>query len=129
MKTISSNKDSHALANSNARRAFLLRCGRFAAATPPVVALLLSASKANYAVASSGGNNGGDGPNVGGGGGGDQFSGLNDFRGQSDLDCRPPDIYSQGCELDGIRGNIGQNTQIGGTGGPVGTAIKPLGKY
>ena len=39
---------------AEARRQFLARCGRFAAATPPAISLLLAASQANYAVASSG---------------------------------------------------------------------------
>jgi len=39
---------------AEARRQFLARCGRFAAATPPAISLLLAASHANYAVASSG---------------------------------------------------------------------------
>lgn len=44
-----------------ARRRFLARCGKFAAATPPAITLLLAASHANYAVASSGGFSGGSG--------------------------------------------------------------------
>ncbi len=44
---------------AEARRQFLARCGRFAAATPPAISLLLAASHANYAVASSGGGTGG----------------------------------------------------------------------
>ena len=42
-----------------ARRRFLLRCGRFAAVTPPIVTLLLSASASRYAVAQSGGQSSG----------------------------------------------------------------------
>lgn len=38
---------------SEARRRFLLQCGKFAAATPPAVTLLLAASQSNYAAAQS----------------------------------------------------------------------------
>ena len=37
-----------------ARRQFLLRCGKWAAITPPAVTLMLSVADRNYAVASSG---------------------------------------------------------------------------
>jgi hypothetical protein len=39
---------------TEARRAFLSRCGKYAIATPPTVAILLSATKQNYAGAVSG---------------------------------------------------------------------------
>ncbi len=42
------------LDQTEARRAFLARAGKFAIATPPAVAILLSASKQNYAGAASG---------------------------------------------------------------------------
>lgn len=37
-----------------ARRRFLLTCGRYAAVTPPVISLLLSTAGPNYAIAASG---------------------------------------------------------------------------
>jgi hypothetical protein len=37
-----------------ARRQFLMRCGKWAAITPPAVTLMLSVADRNYAVASSG---------------------------------------------------------------------------
>jgi len=42
------------LDQTEARRAFLARAGKFAIATPPTVAILLSATKQNYAGAASG---------------------------------------------------------------------------
>lgn len=42
-----------------ARRAFLAKCGKFAAVTPPVVTLMLSAANNSYATASSGFHHGG----------------------------------------------------------------------
>ncbi|MQA65618.1 MAG: hypothetical protein GEU76_06930 [Alphaproteobacteria bacterium] len=46
-----------------ARRRFLLACGKFAVATPPAMALMLADAKRNYAMASNNGfgNGGGDG--------------------------------------------------------------------
>jgi hypothetical protein len=59
-----------------ARRQFLERCGKFAAATPPVVAVLLATGKTNYAVAASGSNgHGPQGNNGFGNGGGDGVPG------------------------------------------------------
>lgn len=40
--------------NSEARRQFLLQCGRYASITPPLITLLLTASQARYATAASG---------------------------------------------------------------------------
>jgi hypothetical protein len=37
-----------------ARRRFLITCGRYAAVTPPVISLLLSTAGPNYAIAASG---------------------------------------------------------------------------
>lgn len=44
----------------SARRAFLKKCGKYAAVTPPAIALMLSASEQSFAQAISGG--GGIGP-------------------------------------------------------------------
>lgn len=55
------------------RRAFLDRCGRFAAVTPPAIAMLLSTSLTSNAIASSAGGRGRSGnQGVGGGVGGGQ---------------------------------------------------------
>ncbi len=40
---------------SEARRRFLIACGKFSIATPPAIALLLASAERNFAVAQSGG--------------------------------------------------------------------------
>lgn len=69
-------QESEAISDRN-RRAFLNKCGRFAAVTPPVMALMLSASKSDPALAGSGFDSGSWGhPNNGfGNGGGDGVPG------------------------------------------------------
>ncbi len=39
---------------SEARRRFLVACGKFSVATPPAIALLLASAERNFAVAQSG---------------------------------------------------------------------------
>ena len=43
-------------AQLQARRKFLMSCGKFAIVTPPAISLLLAASDQSFAVAASGGN-------------------------------------------------------------------------
>ena len=45
---------------SEARRRFLVACGKFSVATPPAIALLLASAERNFAVAQSGGDHDGD---------------------------------------------------------------------
>lgn len=52
---------------ADARRRFLINCGKFAVATPPAISLLLAAAKTNYAVASSGSNGSSSSSGSGGG--------------------------------------------------------------
>jgi hypothetical protein len=54
-------------AESDDRRDFLARCGRFAVVTPPTMALLLSTSLKSEAIARSGGKDGGMSHSGGGG--------------------------------------------------------------
>ena len=55
-------------ARKEGRRAFLAKCGKFAAVTTPAVTLLMSASNQNFAVAVSGGHGGPHGKGPPGGG-------------------------------------------------------------
>lgn len=64
--------------HAEARRKFLLQCGRYAKITPPLITLLLTASHARYATAASGA-----GPHPGG----SQQSGGGTFSLQSDGMC------------------------------------------
>jgi hypothetical protein len=71
------NKESAML---EARRSFLVKCGKFAVITPPAMTVLLASTAQNYAVASSGGGSthlpgSGGGNNGFGNGGGDGVPG------------------------------------------------------